>query len=511
VNIQLEEKKEYALEMKRISKSFPGVRALDEVSLYVKKGTVHALMGENGAGKSTLMKILAGIYKPDKGELFLKGEKVELNNPRDALRSGVSMIHQELSFVSEMTVSDNIFLGREPTIGRSKVIKKKEQRERARKLFQQLKIELDPDKKMSLLSVSDKQMVEIVKAVSNQADIIVMDEPTSAITDREVEKLFEIIKMLTSQGKSIIYISHKMDEIFKIADEITVLRDGCYIDSKKAVELNQDLLISLMVGRELKEVYQTKTTKTENVFMEVKNLTRKSYFENISFSVHQGEVIGIAGLVGAGRTEVVESIFGVNPPHSGEIYINQKKVVHKHPKHAIKNGIALVTEDRKQTGLNLTGSVRDNISLVNLKKFTSFKNIISRKKENSAVDQQITSLKIKTPNRNMLVKNLSGGNQQKIVIAKWLLNHPDILILDEPTRGIDIGAKAEIYKIIYDFASMGKSVIVISSEMPELFGICDRIIVMSEGKLTGEFTREEFDQEKVMACCAGIQKGEKIG
>ncbi|MEY2196492.1 sugar ABC transporter ATP-binding protein [Neobacillus sp. BF23-41] len=506
----MENKNVFALEMKGISKSFPGVKALDDVSLSVKKGTVHALMGENGAGKSTLMKILAGIYKPDKGELFLKGNKVGFTNPRDALHYGISMIHQELSFISELTVADNIFLGREPCLGKSKVINKKEQTVRALKLFNQYKIDLDPDKRMSALSVSDRQMVEIVKAVSNNADIIVMDEPTSAITEREVEKLFEIIKMLTSQGKSIIYISHKMDEIFKIADDITVLRDGCFIDSKPSAELNHDQLISLMVGRELKDVYQSKTAKNETVFMEVKNLTRKGSFENISFTVHQGEVIGIAGLVGAGRTEVVESIFGVYPPHSGEIYINQKKVVHKHPKQAINNGIALVTEDRKQTGLNLTGSVRDNITLVNLRKFAFFNNIISQKKENHVVDEQIQSLKIKTPNRNIAVKNLSGGNQQKIVIAKWLINNPHILILDEPTRGIDIGAKAQIYKIISDFASSGRSVIVISSEMPELFGICDRIIVMSEGQLFGEFTRKEFDQEKIMACCAGIMKGEKI-
>lgn len=507
----MKEKKVYALEMKGISKSFPGVKALDNVSLFVRKGAVHALMGENGAGKSTLMKILAGIYKPDSGELFLKGNKVGFANPREALHYGISMIHQELSFISELTVADNLFLGREPCLGKSKIINKKEQTVRALKLFSQYKIDLDPDKKMSVLSVSDRQMVEIVKAVSNNADIIVMDEPTSAITEIEVGKLFEIIKMLTSQGKSIIYISHKMNEIFKIADEITVLRDGCFIDSKPAAELNHDQLISLMVGRELKNVYQSKTANNKTVFMEVKNLSRKGSFENISFTLNKGEVIGIAGLVGAGRTEVVESIFGVSPPHSGEIYINQKKVVHKHPKQAINNGIALVTEDRKQTGLNLTGSVRDNITLVNLQKFSFFKNIISQKKENNVVDEQIQSLKIKTPNRNIAVKNLSGGNQQKIVIAKWLINNPDILILDEPTRGIDIGAKAEIYKIIADFASSGKSVIVISSEMPELFGICDRIIVMSEGKLTGEFTRKEFDQEKIMACCAGIMKGEKIG
>ncbi|WP_367949305.1 sugar ABC transporter ATP-binding protein [Bacillus sp. FJAT-29790] len=502
---------EYALEMRNIYKSFPGVKALDCISLSVKKGEVHALMGENGAGKSTLMKILAGIHKPDEGEIFIKGKKVEFNNPSDSLLYGVSMIHQELSFISEMTIAENIFLGREPCYRWTKVINKKSQKEKAYKLFQRLNIHLDPDKKMSSLSVSDRQMVEILKAVSNHSDIIVMDEPTSAITEREVGKLFDIIKALKSQGKSIIYISHKMDEIFKIADKITILRDGCFIDSKRASELNNDLLISLMVGRELKDVYQTKSSKTQEVCLEVKNLTRRGSFENISFRVHRGEIVGIAGLVGAGRTEIVESIFGVHPPNSGEIYINQKRVIHKHPKHAINNGMALITEDRKQTGLNLSGSVKNNISLVNLPKYTYFKKIISRKKECHEVDEQIKTLKIKTPNRNMLVKNLSGGNQQKIVIAKWLLNNPEILVLDEPTRGIDIGAKAEIYKIISEYANKGKSTIVISSEMPELFGICDRIIVISNGRLTGEFTREEFDQEKIMACCAGAQKGEKIG
>lgn len=499
---------EYTLEMKNICKSFPGVKALDDVSLCVKKGEVHALMGENGAGKSTLMKILAGIYKPDQGEICMKGERIEFNNPRDALNNGISMIHQELSFIAEMTIAENVFLGREHCYGKTSVINKKQQKERTRELFQRLNIELDPGRKMSSLSVSDMQMVEIVKAISNDADIIVMDEPTSAITEREVEKLFGIINMLTSQGKSIIYISHKMDEIFKIADQITILRDGCFIASERAADLNHDRLIALMVGRELKNVYQTKTSITETVCMEVKNLSRRSKFENVSFKVHEGEVLGIAGLVGAGRTEVVESIFGLHPPDRGEIYIHQKPVIHKLPKHAIKNGLALVTEDRKQTGLNLTGSVRDNVSLVNLSKYGFFRQIISSSKECQVVDEQIGALKIKTPNRNFIVKNLSGGNQQKIVIAKWLLNRPKILILDEPTRGIDIGAKAEIYKIISDYASKGNSILVISSEMPELFGMCDRIMVMSEGRVTGEFTRQEFDQEKIMACCAGYQKGE---
>jgi inositol transport system ATP-binding protein len=300
-----------------------------------------------------------------------------------------------------------------------------------------------------------------------------------------------------------------MDEIFKIADQITVLRDGTYVDRRKASDLNDDLLISLMVGRELKEVFQTRVSKIENVRMRVENLSLAGKFENVSFSVKQGEILGIAGLVGAGRTEVVESVFGVHPPDSGEIYINQKRVVHKHPKDAIQNGIALVTEDRKQTGLNLSGSVRDNISLVNLSQMAMLNKIIVRKKECQVVDEQIKSLKIKTPSRDMLVKNLSGGNQQKIVIAKWLSNNPNILILDEPTKGIDIGAKAEIYKIINDYADKGNSVIMISSEMPELIGMCDRIIVMSGGKMTGEFTREEFDQEKIMACCTGYMKGEK--
>ncbi|WP_328589487.1 sugar ABC transporter ATP-binding protein [Priestia abyssalis] len=501
---------EYALQMKDICKSFPGVKALENVSLNVKKGEVHALMGENGAGKSTLMKILAGIYTPDEGEIFLNGEKVEFHDPRDALHRGISMIHQELSFISEMTVAENIFLGREPRFGRTALIRKRKQREMAFELLQRLHIQLDPGKKMSALSVADMQMVEIAKALSNDANIIVMDEPTSAITDREVEKLFAIINMLTEQGKSIIYISHKMDEIFKIADQITILRDGTYVDSRKASDLNDDLLISLMVGRELKEVFQTRVPTIKNVFMKVENLSLAGKFESVSLSVKKGEILGIAGLVGAGRTEVVESIFGIHPPDRGDIYIDDKRVVHKHPKDAIQNGIALVTEDRKQTGLNLAGTVRDNISLVNLSKMAKFNKIIVRKKECQAVDEQIKTLKIKTPTRDMLVKNLSGGNQQKIVIAKWLLNNPKILILDEPTRGIDIGAKAEIYKIIQDFADEGNSVIMISSEMPELIGMCDRITVMSGGKVTGEFLREEFNQEKIMACCTGYMKGEKV-
>jgi inositol transport system ATP-binding protein len=500
---------EYALQMKDICKSFPGVKALEDVSLNVKKGEVHALMGENGAGKSTLMKILAGIHTPDQGEIILNGTKVEFHDPKDALHSGISMIHQELSFISELTVAENIFLGREPRIGRSAIINKKKQRDMASELLERLHIQLDSGKKMSALSVADMQMVEIAKALSNDANIIVMDEPTSAITDREVEKLFHIINMLTAQGKSIIYISHKMDEIFKIADQITILRDGTYVDSRKASDLNDDMLISLMVGRELKEVFQTRTPAIQDMCMKVENLTLKGKFESVSFSVKKGEILGIAGLVGAGRTEVVESIFGIYPPDSGGIYIDEKRVVHKHPKDAIKNGLALVTEDRKQTGLNLAGTVRDNISLVNLSKLAAFNKIIVRKKECQVVDEQIHSLKIKTPTRDMLVKNLSGGNQQKIVIAKWLLNNPNILILDEPTRGIDIGAKAEIYKIIQKFADEGKAVIMISSEMPELIGMCDRMIVMSEGKVTGEFVRNEFNQEQIMACCAGYMKGEK--
>ncbi|MGF9712635.1 sugar ABC transporter ATP-binding protein [Paenibacillus naphthalenovorans] len=500
---------QYVLQMKNICKTFPGIVALDQVSLHIKKGEVHALMGENGAGKSTLMKILAGVEQPDSGDIILNGRKVFFNRPLDAMNHGISMIHQELNSILDMTIAENIFIGREPCY-KLGIVNTQELKARTRELFQSVGMDINPDKKLVELSVAEMQMVEIVKAISYNADIIIMDEPTSAITDREVDKLYEIIRKLTGQGKSIIYISHKMNEIYKICDAITVLRDGRYIATRPTEEINQQQLISLMVGRDLKDMYVKQSSRIGETYLEVKGLTRNGKFSNIHLHVRQGEILGIAGLMGAGRTELVETIFGAYKADAGEIYVKQKKVDMSNPGSAISNGISLVTEDRKLFGLNLKFSVKDNTTLANLKKFTRFRQIINFKEEKQTVDHLMKYLNIKASNRNTMVNTLSGGNQQKVVLAKWLLCNPDLLILDEPTRGIDVGSKAEIYKIISQLANEQKAIIMISSEMPELLGMSDRIIVLHEGKITGEFLREEFDQEKIMACAAGFEKERSI-
>lgn len=496
---------EYILHMKDISKSFPGVAALNRVSLQVKAGEVHALMGENGAGKSTLMKILAGIEKPDSGEIWLKGEKVNFAQPLDALQKGISMIHQELNSIPDMTIAENLFVGREPC-RKFGVVNTKEMKANTKALFQSIGMDIDPGRKLHTLTVAEMQMVEILKAVSYNADIIIMDEPTSAITDREVEKLFEIIRSLTKQGKAIIYISHKMNEIFRVCDTITVMRDGAYITTKPAAELDQQQLISYMVGRDLSNMYVKEAVEQGEKVLEVRGLSSPNKFEKISFSVRRGEILGIAGLMGAGRSELVETIFGANPASEGEIWVRGEKATIKSPIDAIAKGIALVTEDRKLTGLNLMFSVKNNITLAGLNRFTRFGQLLKFQEERKAADRQMQALNVKATNRNTIVGTLSGGNQQKVVLAKWLLCDPDILILDEPTRGIDIGAKAEIYRIINGLAKEGKAIVMISSEMPELLGMSDRIIVLHEGRMTGEFSKEEFHQERIMACAAGLAK-----
>ena len=502
---------EYVLELKNIYKSFPGVKVLEDVTLQVRPGEVHALMGENGAGKSTLMKILMGIYKADQGSIFLEGKETAMHGPKDAMSKGISMIHQELNTVLDMEVAENVFVGREllkKGMEKLKIVDIARMREETGRYFREMNIDIDPRAKMRTLSVAEMQLVEIVKAISLNSRIIVMDEPTSAITEKEATVLFAQIERLKKQGVAIIYISHKMDEIFRISDTITVLRDGQWIGTKPAKELDNDMLIKMMVGRELTDIYPKDPVKIGDVILEVKNLSRGKKVQDASFSLRKGEVLGIAGLVGAGRSELVETIFGLYPKTGGQIFLHGKEVHIKSAADAIKNKMALITEDRKQTGLNLIVSVKENIASVSIGKLSTH-GIVNDKKINEVSEKYIRELKIKTPDGNAIVGNLSGGNQQKVVLAKWLLDEPDIIIFDEPTRGIDIGAKRDIYLLINNLAKEGKAVIVISSEMAEVMGICDRILVMAEGRINGEVQREEFSQEVIMGYASNITGGEQ--
>lgn len=502
---------EYVLELKNIYKSFPGVKVLEDVTLQVRPGEVHALMGENGAGKSTLMKILMGIYKADQGSIFLEGKETVIHGPKDAMSKGISMIHQELNTVLDMEVAENVFVGREllkKGFEKLKIVDIARMREETGKYFREMNIDIDPRAKMRTLSVAEMQLVEIVKAISLNSRIIVMDEPTSAITEKEATVLFAQIERLKKQGVAIIYISHKMDEIFRISDTITVLRDGQWIGTKPAKELDNDMLIKMMVGRELTDIYPKDPVEIGDVILEVKNLSRGKKVRDASFSLRKGEVLGIAGLVGAGRSELVETIFGLYPKTGGQIFLHGKEVHIKSAADAIKNKMALITEDRKQTGLNLIVSVKENIDSVSIGKLSNH-GIVNDKKINEVSEKYIKELKIKTPDGNAIVGNLSGGNQQKVVLAKWLLDEPDIIIFDEPTRGIDIGAKRDIYLLINNLAKEGKAVIVISSEMAEVMGICDRILVMAEGRINGEVRREEFSQEVIMGYASNITGGKQ--
>ena len=468
-------------------------------------------MGENGAGKSTLMKILMGIYKADQGSIFLEGKETAMHGPKDAMSKGISMIHQELNTVLDMEVAENVFVGREllkKGMEKLKIVDIARMREETGRYFREMNIDIDPRAKMRTLSVAEMQLVEIVKAISLNSRIIVMDEPTSAITEKEATVLFAQIERLKKQGVAIIYISHKMDEIFRISDTITVLRDGQWIGTKPAKELDNDMLIKMMVGRELTDIYPKDPVEIGDVILEVKNLSRGKKVRDASFSLRKGEVLGIAGLVGAGRSELVETIFGLYPKTGGQIFLHGKEVHIKSAADAIKNKMALITEDRKQTGLNLIVSVKENIASVSIGKLSTH-GIVNDKKINEVSEKYIKELKIKTPDGNAIVGNLSGGNQQKVVLAKWLLDEPDIIIFDEPTRGIDIGAKRDIYLLINNLAKEGKAVIVISSEMAEVMGICDRILVMAEGRINGEVQREEFSQEVIMGYASNITGGEQ--
>ena len=495
---------EYVLEMKDISKTFPGVKALDRVQLQVKPGEVHALMGENGAGKSTLMKILMGIYtKDDGGEILFDGKPYHVSNPKEAMDTGVAMIHQELNPILDMTVYENIFVGRE--LRKNGLVDKKAMIEESKKLIQDCGLHVSPTDTLRNLTVAQCQLIEIIKAISVNAKVIVMDEPTAAITEREVELLFGHIRRLKAQGVAIIYISHRMDEIFTICDRVSVYRDGQYIGSGETKDLDEAQLIKMMVGREITDVFPKLEAEIGEVVFEAKHIVRAdNKVKDVSISVRRGEILGIGGLVGAGRSELVEGIFGMHKLSGGEIYVKGEKVTVHSPKDIIQKGVALVTEDRKVTGLNLSGTVNDNIAMVAIRKLLS-NGLYSKTKARKAAQEYIGKLKIKTPSGDQIVGNLSGGNQQKVVIAKWLLNDPDIIILDEPTRGIDVGAKRDIYLLIGSLVQQGKAVIMISSEIPELMGVCDRIAVMSEGNLSGEVKRGEFSQERIMTLASAIE------
>ncbi len=492
---------EYLLSMSNITKSFPGVLALDKVQLNVAKGTVHALIGENGAGKSTLMKCLIGIYAPDSGDIRLKGEKLTIVNTHYALSKGISMIHQELNPIPHMTIAENIFLGRETTTWYGLVDMRK-MNSRTEELLTRLDIRLDPTKKMVELSIANTQLVEIAKAVSYDSDLIIMDEPTSAITESEVKVLFEIIRSLKSQGRSIIYITHRIDEVFGITDEVTVFRDGKYISTDPTSAMTRNTLIQRMVGRELTDMFHKEPAGIGETVLEVKNFSGHK-FRNVSFKARQGEILGVAGLMGAGRTELLEGVFGVKRAHSGEVFVNGKKADIKKPADAIRLGLALLTEDRKLTGLYINATVRDNISIANMKRYIRGLFVNFRKIE-ADCEKMRDQLRIRTPSLRQIVKYLSGGNQQKVLISRWLLTGPRILILDEPTRGIDVGAKAEIYKLMTELTREGKTIIMISSELPEILGMSDRIMVMHEGDKIGELSRSEATQEKILHMATGL-------
>ncbi len=490
------------LQMTDICKEFPGVKALDHVSLTVKRGSVHALMGENGAGKSTLMKCLFGIYSKNSGQIMLDGKEVDFKNSKEALDNGVAMVHQELNQALKRNVMDNIWLGRYPKIA-GVMVNEKKIYEETKKVFETLNINVDPKCIMSKLPVSQRQMVEIAKAVSFNAKVIVFDEPTSSLTEQEVEHLFRIINMLRDRGCGIIYISHKMAEILRISDEVTIMRDGTYITTKPASELTTDKIIKLMVGRELNNQFPPKTNQPAEVALEVENLTAQySLLKNVSFNVRKGEIVGLAGLDGSGRTETLENIFGIATRKSGKIKLDGKEVLNRNARESIKNGFALLTEERRATGIFGILSIRENTVISSLKKHRKHHLYLSESSMKKDTKWSIDAMRTKTPTQETKIRTLSGGNQQKVILGRWLLTEPEVLLLDEPTRGIDVGAKYEIYQLILDLANKGKVVIMVSSEMPELLGVCDRILVMSGGQLAGEVDARNTTQEEIMTLAA---------
>ena len=488
---------EIILTMKGIDKSFPGVHALDHVDLEIRKGEVLALMGENGAGKSTLMKVLTGIYTKDSGTITYEGKEVEFSSPREAQEAGIVIVHQELNMMNHLTVAQNIFIGREMMNG--KLINDSKMNEEAAKLFRQLNIDIDPKEKMGNLTVGKQQMCEIAKAISHEAKVIIFDEPSAALTEAEIEELFKIIRDLRDKQLGIVYISHRMDEIKVITDRVTVMRDGGYVGTLITKECTKDDIINMMVGRVIYEDPKTESNVAPDapVVLKVDHLKAGKMVQDVSFELHKGEILGFSGLMGAGRTETARALFGADPKESGDIYVNGKKVDIKSPMDAVKCGIGYLSEDRKRFGIVVGKSVAENSTMANLDEFMSGI-FINKKKEAEVAQKYVESLKTKTPNVDQLVVNLSGGNQQKVVIAKWLIRNCDILIFDEPTRGIDVGAKSEIYHLMNELVAEGKSIIMISSEMTEILRMSDRIVVMCEGKKTGEIDIAEATQENIM-------------
>lgn len=490
---------EYILKMEGIEKNFPGTKALASVDLKVRKGTIHAIMGENGAGKSTLMKTLLGIYSADRGTIEFKGKQVKFSNPNEALTAGLAMVHQELAVVLDRTVAENFFLGRELVKKGTHFLDKKAMIVQTGQALRTLNIEVNPKEQMRNLNIAQMQLCEIAKAVSSNADLIIMDEPTSSITEKETEKLFEIIYDLKAKGITIIYISHKMDEIFKISDEISVYRDGHYINTVKTKKTTNQDLISMMTGRKLENLYPKSEAKRGKEILRVEKLSSGKMIRNVSFSLHRGEILSFAGLVGAGRSEIMETIYGLRKKTGGEVYVNGEKCSIKCPRDAIRNGIAFLTEDRKESGCFLGLSIGFNISVASLSKLCYGGIFLKKRLMNEKCDSVKDILSIKMTGLNQAIGSLSGGNQQKALIARWLMRDADILIMDEPTRGIDVGAKAAIYQLMCDMAKEGKAIIMISSEMPEVIGMSDRVLVVSEGTITGELQRDELTQSKILS------------
>lgn len=495
--------------MEGIEKTFPGVHALSQCRFELRPGEVHALVGENGAGKSTLMKVLTGIYKKDAGRIFYKGAEVDIPNPKAAQLLGISIIHQELNLMPHLTVAQNIFIGREPRRGFNFILDDKRLNEQTEQLFEQMRLKLDPRAKVSDLSVAKQQMVEIAKALSFNSEVLIMDEPTAALTETEIDELFRMIDQLREKGVGVVHISHRLEELKKISDRVTVMRDGRYVNTVNTKDVTIDQIISMMVGRTIYETApEIPQSMNQEVVLEVKNLNRGTVIKNVSFNLKKGEILGFAGLMGAGRTEVARAVFGADPYESGDVYIHGKPVHIHSPQDAVKNGIGYLSEDRKRYGLTLGMDVETNIVLASLNKFLDFSGWVNSGSIRAAAGHFVDALSIKTPSLQQKVKNLSGGNQQKVIVGKWLTADTEILIFDEPTRGIDVGAKSEIYKLLNDLAAQGKAIVMISSELPEILRMSHRIVVMCEGRITGELTAGEATQESIMRYAT--QRGETI-